>query len=98
MDLKLGEYSRGNQGKTMTMLRIRRRGIITLPASLRKKYKLEEGQILTIIDLGEGTILLMPTVSQVDRLANQIAEKLKNENITFQDLLQELNKIHKTYT
>jgi AbrB family looped-hinge helix DNA binding protein len=97
MDLKLGEYFRGNQGKTMTMLRIRRKGIITLPASLRKKYKLEEGQTLTIIDLGEGTILLAPKVSQVDKLANQIAEKLKDENITFEDLLQELNKIRKTY-
>ena len=82
----------------MTMQRIRRKGIITLPASLRKKYKLEEGQILTIIDLGEGTILLTPKVSLVDKLANQIAEKLKDENITFEDLLQELNEIRKTYT
>lgn len=97
MDLKLSEYIRGNQGKTMTMLRVRRKGIITLPASLRKKYKLEEGQILRIIDLGEATILLMPKVSQVDKLANQIAEKLKDENITFEDLLQELDDIRKTY-
>ena len=82
----------------MTMQRIRRKGIITLPASLRKTYKLEEGQILTIIDLGEGTILLTPKVSLVDKLANQIAEKLKDENITFEDLLQELNEIRKTYT
>jgi AbrB family looped-hinge helix DNA binding protein len=79
------------------MLRVRRKGIITLPASLRKKYKLEEGQILRIIDLGEATILLMPKVSQVDKLANQIAEKLKDENITFEDLLQELDDIRKTY-
>ena len=97
MDLKLSEYIRGNQGKTMTMLRVGRKGIITLPASLRKKYKLEEGQILRIIDLGEATILLMPKVSQVDKLANQIAEKLKDENITFEDLLQELDEIRKTY-
>ena len=97
MGLKLGEYIRGNQGKTMTMLRVRRKGIITLPASLRKKYKLEEDQILTIIDLGEGTILLTPKVSLVDKLANQIAEKLKDENITFEDLLQELDDIRKTY-
>lgn len=95
--MKLSEYIRGNQGKTMTMLRVRRKGIITLPASLRKKYKLEEGQILRIIDLGEATILLMPKVSQVDKLANQIAEKLKDENITFEDLLQELDDIRKTY-
>lgn len=98
MDLKLGESFRGNQGKTMTMLRIRRKGIITLPASLRKKYKLEEGQMLTIIDLGEGTILLTPKVSQVDKLANQIAQEFKDEDITFEDLLQALKEVRNTYT
>ena len=98
MDLKLSEYIRGNQGKTMTMLRVRRKGIITLPASLRKKYKLEEGQILTIIDLGEGTILLTPKVSQVDKLANQIAEELKDENVNLEDLLQTLNEVCENYT
>lgn len=82
----------------MTTLQIRRKGIITLPANLRKKYKLEEGQTLTIIDLGEGTILLTPKVSQVDKLANQIAERLKDENITFEDLLQALDEVRKTYT
>ena len=96
--MKLGEYFRGNQGKTMTMLRIRRRGIITLPARLRKKYKLEEGQILTIIDLGEGTILLTPKVSQVDKLANQIAEELKDENVNLEDLLQTLNEVREAHT
>ena len=47
----------------MTTLQIRGKGTITLPASLRKKYKLEEGEVLTVIDLGEGTILLKPMVS-----------------------------------
>ncbi len=96
--MKLSEYIRGNQGKTMTILRIRRSGIITLPASLRKKYKLEEGQILTIIDLGEGTILLTPKVSQVDKLANQIAEELEDENVNLEDLLQTLNEVREAYT
>jgi AbrB family looped-hinge helix DNA binding protein len=82
----------------MTTLQIRRKGTVTLPASLRKKYKLEEGQILTLIDLGEGTILLTTKVSQVDKLADQIAEGFKRENITFDDLLQALDEVRKTYT
>ncbi len=80
----------------MTTLKIRRKGIITIPAKLRNKYKLEEGQTLTVIDLGEGTILLTPKVSQVDKLANQIAKRLKEENVTFSDLMQELNEVRKT--
>lgn len=79
----------------MTMLRIRRKGILTLPASLRKKYKLEEGQMLTIIDLGEGRILLTPKVSQVDKLADQIAQEFKDEDITFEDLLQALKEVRR---
>ena len=73
------------------------KGQIVIPAKLRKEYKLEEGQTLTVIDLGESTILLTPKVSQVDKLANQIAEKFKDESITLEDLLQALNEIRKTY-
>ena len=81
----------------MTTVKIRRKGTITIPAKLRKEYKLEEGQKLTIIDLGNGAILLTPIVSQVDKLANQIAEKFKDEGITFEDLLRELIELRKTY-
>ncbi len=81
----------------MTTLQIRGKGTITLPASLRKKYKLEEGEVLTIIDLGEGTILLKPMVSQVNKLSNRIAKRLKEENITLDDLLQVLDEERKIY-
>ncbi len=81
----------------MTTVKIRRKGTITIPAKLRKEYKLYQGQTLTIIDLGKGTILLTPKVPQVDKLANQIAEKFKDEGITFEDLLQALNELRKTY-
>jgi len=81
----------------MTTLQIRGKGTITLPASLRKKYNLEEGEILTVIDLGEGTILLKPMVSQVNKLSNQIAKRLKEENVTLDDLLQALDEERKIY-
>ena len=81
----------------MTTVKIRRKGTITIPVKLRKEYKLEEGQTFSVIDLGEGTILLTPKVSQVDKLANQIAEKFKDEGITLEDLLQALNELRKTY-
>jgi len=81
----------------MTTIQIRRKGIITLPVSLRKKYKLKEGQTLTIIDLGDGMILLKTKVFQVDRLADQIAKNLRDENVTLDDLLQVLDEVRKTY-
>ena len=81
----------------MTTLRIRSKRTITLPASLCKKYKLKEGGTLTIIDLGDGIILLKPMTSQVDKLANRIAKKLKKENITLDDLLQALDEEREKY-
>jgi AbrB family looped-hinge helix DNA binding protein len=81
----------------MPTLQIRSKGTITLPASLRKKYKLEEGEVLTLIDLGEGTILLKPRVSEVDKLSSRIAKRLKEENISLDDLLQALDEERKIY-
>jgi AbrB family looped-hinge helix DNA binding protein len=84
-------------GVKMTTLQIRGKGTITLPASLRKKYNLEEGEVLTLIDLGEGTILLKPMVSEVNKLSRQIAKRLKEENVSLDDLLQALDEERKTY-
>jgi bifunctional DNA-binding transcriptional regulator/antitoxin component of YhaV-PrlF toxin-antitoxin module len=81
----------------MTTVQMRGKGSITFPAKLRAKYKLQEGEVFTIIDLGEGTFLLKPMVSQVNKLSNQIAKRLKEENITLDDLLQTLDEERKTY-
>lgn len=81
----------------MTTVQMRGKGTITFPAKLRTKYKLQEGEVFTIIDLGEGTFLLKPMVSQVNKLSNQIAKRLKEENVTLDDLLQTLDEERKTY-
>ncbi len=81
----------------MTTVQMRGKGTITFPAKLRTKYKLQEGEVFTIIDLGEGTFLLKPMVSQVNKLSNQIAKRLKEENVTLDDLLQTLDEERKIY-
>ena len=81
----------------MTTVQMRGKGSITFPAKLRAKYKLQEGEVFTIIDLGEGTFLLKPMISQVNKLSNQIAKRLKEENVTLDDLLQTLDEERKTY-
>jgi len=48
-----------------TTVQIRRKGLITLPAELRRQYNLTEGDALTLVDLGDGSFLLTPRVSQV---------------------------------
>jgi len=81
----------------MTTLQIRGKGTITLPARLRKKYNLEEGEVLTVIDLGGGSILLRPMVSQIDTLSRRAAKTLKEDNITLDEILETLDGERKKY-
>ena len=81
----------------MTTVQMRGKGTITFPAKLRTKYKLQEGEVFTIIDLGGGSFLLKPKVLEVDKLANRIAKRLKEENVTLDDLLQALDEERKVY-
>lgn len=81
----------------MTTLQIREKGTITLPIEFRKKYGLEKGEILTMIDMGNGSFMLVPRQSEVDRLSNKIARQLKEDNVTLEDLLETLDKERENY-
>ena len=81
----------------ITTLQIRAKGTITLPASLRKKYGLEEGAMLTVIDMGEGTFMLTPKTSKVMESADKVARIVKDANVTLEDLLETLDDERKIY-
>jgi bifunctional DNA-binding transcriptional regulator/antitoxin component of YhaV-PrlF toxin-antitoxin module len=53
--------------RTVT-IQVRGRGAVTLPATLRAKYHLDEGDPLTLVDL-DGAVLLSPRFLVVPRLA-----------------------------
>jgi bifunctional DNA-binding transcriptional regulator/antitoxin component of YhaV-PrlF toxin-antitoxin module len=76
----------------MNTIQIRKKGTFTLPSGFRQKYGVEEGEIYSYIDLGEGALLLTRKVSQVDILARRIARNLKEDNITLEDLLETLDE------
>ena len=81
----------------MATVQMRGKGTITFPAKLRSKYKLQDGEVFTIIDLGGGTFLLRPKVSQVEILTKRIAQRLKEDNVSLDDLLQALDEERKIY-
>ncbi len=74
----------------MTTVQMRGKGTITFPAKLRSKYKLGEGEVFTIIDLGGGSFLLKPKVLEVDVLSRRIAKRLQEENIDIDNWLDTL--------
>jgi len=79
----------------MTTLQIRGKGTITLPASLRKKYKLEEGEVFTIIDLGGGSFLLKPRIYEVDKISAKAEKVLREDGVTLEELFETLREVRK---
>ncbi len=64
---------------------------------LRAKYGVEEGDIFALIDMGDGSFLLTPRISQVNRLGDRVAEILNAENVSLEDLLSTLDDERERY-
>jgi AbrB family looped-hinge helix DNA binding protein len=79
----------------MYKIKILSQGKITLPAKLRKKYNWGTGKNFTLVDLDEGSILLVPKISKVTEHANKIAKLCKETNVTLEDLLETLEEERK---
>jgi bifunctional DNA-binding transcriptional regulator/antitoxin component of YhaV-PrlF toxin-antitoxin module len=69
----------------------------TLPIDLREKYKLEKGKMLSIIDLGDGKMLLTTKASRLNQITARIEENLNEENVTFDNVLEQLDEERKIY-
>ena len=78
-------------------LQLRKKGNLTLPVDLRQKYNMGEGDLFTLIDMGDGSFLLTPRSPQVNRLGDRVSEILKNEAVTLDDLLSTLEEDREQY-
>ena len=59
---------------------------MTLPASIRERYSLEDGDPLTLVDL-DGAILISPRLSVVGKLASEIEYLRRESGLTLDELL-----------
>lgn len=80
-----------------TTIQIRGKGTVTLPIELRRKYGLVEGDIITLIDLGDGSFLLTPIVTQVDRLGDRVAQAMAEKGISLDEILTALDEEREHY-
>ena len=67
-------------------VKVAKRGTITLPKLLRDRYSIEEGDDLTLLDLG-GVFVLSREPSQVDELADRIGDTLRERGETLESML-----------
>ena len=82
---------------TTVTVQIRRKGVITLPVELRRQYNLDEGDVFTLVDLGDGSFLLTPRVSQVAHLGDQVARLMAEEGVTLEEMLEALDQERADY-
>jgi bifunctional DNA-binding transcriptional regulator/antitoxin component of YhaV-PrlF toxin-antitoxin module len=82
---------------TTKTIQVRKKGNFTLPMDLRTKYGVDEGDIFTLIDMGDGSFLLTPRISQVNRLGDHVAEILNAQDVSLDDLLNTLDDERRQY-
>jgi hypothetical protein len=73
-------------------IQMRSKGSITVPIELRRKYGLEEGDVFSVIDLGDGSFVLAPRVTQVNRLGDRVAQVIEEERASLDEALTVLEQ------
>ena len=79
-----------------SVIQVRNRVVITLPAELREKYGIENGDIFRLVDL-DGMFVLTPLVPMVPELAREIEQARLEAGLSIEDLLQGLRDQRQRY-
>jgi AbrB family looped-hinge helix DNA binding protein len=74
-----------------------RRGVITLPKELRDHNNILEGDILTLIDLGEGVMIMSSRRSRVDEIADKLAKEWVDSGESLESMLSTLREVRAEY-
>jgi bifunctional DNA-binding transcriptional regulator/antitoxin component of YhaV-PrlF toxin-antitoxin module len=77
-------------------IQVRERGVVTLPAELREKYKIENGKIFHLVDL-DGIFVFVPMVPMVPELANEIERIRLEAGLSVDEFLDDLRKQRQQY-
>ncbi len=74
-----------------------RRGVITLPKGLRDRNRIGEGDTLTLIDLGDGVVVMSPNRTQVDAIADKLAAEWRASGESLESMLSTLREVRAEY-
>lgn len=66
-----------------------------IPSDLRQKYGLDEGDVFTLVDLGDGSFILTPKVSNVPRLVAEMEVLREEAGLSIVDLLRGLAEVRR---
>ncbi len=77
-------------------VQVRKRGVVTLPAALREKYGIEEGDVFRVVDL-DGLFVLTPMTPMVPELAREIEKARLEAGLSIEELLIDLRQQRERY-
>lgn len=80
-----------NESQQFTV-RMRSRGQVTIPRKLRDTLSMEDGDALTLVQMGDA-IFLASKPPRTYELSNKIADMMDEKGLTLADLLEDLPKI-----
>ncbi len=83
--------------KNTFQVQVMRRGGITLPKELRDLNNIEEGDTLTLIDLGDGVVVMSPRRSRVDEIADKLAKEWRSSGESLESMLSTLREVRAGY-
>jgi len=75
----------------MAVVRVRGRGQVTIPLSLRKELQLGEDATLTVVKAG-NVLLMTPRSLRADTLAKEAQRELKKRGLRLDDVLGDLKR------
>lgn len=76
-------------------VQMRAKGGLTIPADLRQKYGFEEGDVFTLVELGDGSFVLSPRVSLVPKLVAEMEAIRTEAGVALDDLLSGLPQVRR---
>lgn len=82
--------------KTSTLVKVGKRGVITLPKQVRDAHNIENGDHLRLVDL-DGVLLLTDQTRELDQLSDRIREKLEDTGESLSTMLKALRDEREEY-
>ena len=61
------------------------------------EHVIHEGDVITLIDLGDGSFLLTPIITQVDRLGDRVARTIAEAGVSEEEILAALDEERERY-
>ena len=79
-----------------TTIQVRQRGTVTLPADLREKYGIREGDTFRLVDL-DGIFVLTSMMPMLPELSREIEKMRLEAGLSIGELLQSLREQREKY-